>query len=198
MLIMPFLRALFLTATLGLLSACATNTLVTEPKKDLGDFSLGFAVVNTASDQMVPISREASDDEWEAALVRALEARFRRYEGAKLYNIGVAVDGYALGPPGVPVVVKPKSILVGSVVLFEDATARKMNEEGFQITAFERRSTDTFIGSGLTRDKTEQMDELAFVFAERLEYWLYENREWFGVVVDRPTAAPAPTVFSKP
>jgi hypothetical protein len=195
---MSFFRALALTVSLGLFAACAPTTQVTEPKKDLGDFALGFAVVNTANDQKVPISREATDEEWKAALVRALEARFRRYEGTKLYNIGIAVDGYALAPPGVPLVVKPKSILVASAVLFDDATATQLNMEGRQFTAFERRSTDTFIGSGLTRTKEEQIEELAFVFAKRVEEWLYENRDWFGVKVDRPRTAPAPTVVSKP
>lgn len=183
---------------LSLLAACEPSLQATEPRRDLGDFALGFAVVNTVNMQKVPISRQAEAADWEAAVKRAVEARLGRYEGTRLYNVGIAIDGYALAPPGVPVVVKPKSILVGSVVAFDDATATQLNPEGRQFTAFERRSTDTFIGSGLTRTKQEQMDELAFVFADRLEYWLFENREWFGVKVARRTTAAEPTVVSKP
>ncbi len=195
---MPLFRILSLLVALAFVAACEKTTVVSEPPRDLGDFALGFSVVNTDNDQKVPISRDATDEEWKAALNRAIEARFGRYNGTKLYNIGVALDGYALAPPGIPVVVKPKSILVVSAVIFDDASATQLNPKGFQVTAFERGSTDTFIGSGLTRTKQEQMDELAYVAAKRLEDWLFENREWFGVKVERRTPAPTPTVVSKP
>ncbi len=194
-----FLRLAALLLSLALVSACEKTTAVTEPPRELGNFELGFSVVTTANMQKVPISRQATGEEWQAALQRAVEARLRRYSGDRLYNIGISVDGFALAPPGVPVVVKPESILIVSAVAFDDATGTQLNPEGFQITAFERGgTTDSFIGSGLTRTREEQMDELAFVAVRRLEEWLYQNREWFGVTVERRTAAPAPTVVSGP
>jgi hypothetical protein len=192
-----FLRLAAILLSLGLLAACEKTTAVTEPPRELGNFALGLNVVVTTNMQKVPISREASGEEWQAAMQKAVAARLGRYQGDKLYNVGISIDGYALAPPGVPVAVKPKSILVISVTLFDDAAGTKLNEKGFQITAFERGgTTDTFIGSGLTRTKEEQMDELSYVAARRVEEWLFQNREWFGVKVDRRTAAPGPTVVS--
>ena len=98
-----------------LLAACATNDLA-EPPVPLGDFQLGFNVVVADNMQMVPISRPATVDEWELAMQKAVDARFGRYEGTKLYNLGISVDGFALAPPGIPVVLAPKSVDRKSVV----------------------------------------------------------------------------------
>lgn len=181
-------------AILALLAvaACGPREDFSEAPEALGDFRLGFAVVVTDNMQKVPISRDASGDEWKAALQKALDDRFRRFEGGKLYNIGVAVDGYALAPPGIPIVASPKSILVVSVAVFDDAAGEMLNEDGKgkQITAFEESSGDTMIGSGLTKTKEEQMESLAFVAAKKVEEFLRANPTWFGLPPPRRGAEP--------
>ncbi len=188
-----FARLIALVLALAVLNACGKPDFEVEPPRNLGDFSLGFAVATAQNAQKVPISRNATAEEWEKVLQEALDARFKRYNtGTKLYNIGVTVDGYALAPPGVPVVAAPKSVLVVTAALFDDAAQKMLNPEGKgkQITAFERGSSDTFIGSGLTRTKRQQMEELAFVAAREIEHWLTQNPEWFGL----PPLPQQPTV----
>ncbi len=188
---MPLVRLLALLFGLAALAACARNDL-DRPAEPIGNFRLGLAVVVTDQMQKVPISREATGEEWEAVLKEALEARFGRFEGDKLYNIGVAVDGYALAPPGIPVVASPKSILVVSVAVFDDAAQTMLNEggKGKQITAFEQTSGETLLGSGLTQTKEEQMRNLAFVAVSKIEDFLRENPEWFGLPPRRRGADP--------
>ncbi|MGQ0567029.1 MAG: hypothetical protein ACT4OK_18465 [Gemmobacter sp.] len=188
-------RRLVLVLGLAVLAACAKKDL-TDPPAALGNFQLGFAVVIADNMKKVPISRDATVEEWEAALQKALDARFGRYQdGTKLYNIGVAVDGYALAPPGIPLVASPKSILVTSATVFDDAAQTMLNPEGKgkQITAFERGGDGSgIVGTGYTRTKQEQIDELAFVTALRVEEWLADNPEWFGLPPKRAGIA-APT-----
>jgi len=188
------LRRLVLALGLVLVAACAKNEL-TDPPANLGSFQLGFAVVVADNMKKVPISRDATVEEWEAALQKALDARFKRYQnGTKLFNIGVAVDGYALAPPGIPIVASPKSILVVSATVFDDAAQEMLNPDGKgkQIISFERRDGESaLLGSGLTRTRQEQIDELAFVTALRVEEWLADNPEWFGLPpLVRATKAP--------
>ena len=87
-----------------------------EPAADLGPFKLGLNIVVADNMQKVPISREATVEEWETGLKKAVEDRFgpSRYDGDRFYNIGINVDGYALAPPGIPVVAAPKSVVVVS------------------------------------------------------------------------------------
>lgn len=192
---MPALsRRLVLALSLGLVAACGRDNLE-DPPADLGNFRLGLNVVVTENMQKVPISREATGEEWEAALKKAVQDRFGRYAGDKFYNIGIAVDGYALAPPGIPVVAAPKSILVISVAVFDDAAQVMLNEggKGHQITAFEELSGDTVIGSGLTRTKEEQMESLAFAAVQKIEDYLRDNPTWFGLPPKRRGADdPAP------
>ena len=167
-----------------LLVSCARNDL-DDPKADLGDFKLGLNIVVADNMKKVPISREATPEEWEAALTKGIADRFGRYgeTGTKFYNFAVAVDGYALAPPGIPVVAAPKSILVISVSIFDDATATVINpeEKGKQFAIFEESSAKTLIGSGLTQSKEEQMANLSVAAAKAIEAWMRDNREWFGL-----------------
>lgn len=187
---MPSRRSVLALAPLAFAAACGRKDDLSEAPVELGDFALGLAVVVADNAKMVPISRPATPDEWEAVLTKALEDRFRRYDntGTKLYNIGIAVDGYALAPPGIPLVAAPKSILVTSIALFDDAAGTMLNpdEKGFQISAFERGGDGAgLLGSGLTRTKEEQMVELAYVTVLRIEEWLRDNRTWFGLPAER-------------
>lgn len=171
--------ALLLSFALAL-AACGQSDLA-DPPVPLGDFALGLNIVVADKVEMVPISRKATPDEWETAMKKAVADRFGRYEGTKLYNIGISVDGYALAPPGIPVVAAPKSVLVVTANIWDDAAGKKLNVEGRQFTVFESLSGDTVIGTGLTRTKQQQMDALSYNAAKKVETWLLENPEWIGL-----------------
>ncbi len=189
-----------LGAILGLvvLTACARENLTVAPDP-LGDFALGLNVVVADNMQKVPISRDASVEEWEAAMIKAVDERFSRFDGTKLYNLGINVDAYALAPPGIPLVAAPKSVMVITANVWDDAAGLKLNEEGKQLTVFEQFSGESAVlGSGLTKTKAEQMESLSRNAARAVEDWLRQNPAWFGMIDTRPTAADTPTVVSGP
>jgi hypothetical protein len=182
----------------SLLASCQKNDLAEAPVP-LGNFALGLNIVVADNMKKVPISRPATVEEWETALIKAVDDRFGRYSGTKLYNIGIAVDGFALAPPGVPVVASPKSVLVITANIWDDASATKLNAEGKQFTIFESFSGETVIGSGLTRSRAKQMEILSYNAAKRVEQWILENPEWVGLPkANKPSGADAPTVASAP
>ena len=185
-------RGLVAMMGVAILAACQTNDL-SEPPVPLGDFALGLNVAVTDNIQMVPLSRKATPEAWEAAMEKAIEDRFGRYEGTKLYNIGIAVEGYALAPPGVPLVLKPKSILVVTANVWDDAAQTMLNAEGKQFHIFERNSPETVVGSGLTQSKQRQMEILSYNAAKRIEQWFLDNTEWFGLP-PKPKSALAASV----
>jgi hypothetical protein len=189
-----------LALTFGL-AACA-STLDPGPQVPLGDFVLGLNIAVADNMQMVPISRPATPEEWEAAIIKAVDDRFGRYSGTKIYNIGISIDGFALAPPGIPVVAAPKSILVITANIFDDAAGKQLNEKGHAITVFEGFSGETVVGSGLTRTKAQQMERLAFNAVKKVEEWLLDNPEWFGMTEEELAAAlaapPEPTPLPAP
>ncbi len=191
------LRTLIATA-LGavLLTACQKNDLA-EPPVSLGNFELGLNIVVADNMKKVPISRPATVEEWETALIKSVDDRFGRYSGTKLYNIGIAVDGFALAPPGVPIVASPKSVLVITANIWDDAAQTKLNTEGKQFTVFESFSGETLIGSGLTRSRQKQIEILSYNAAKMVEAWILENGEWVGLPAKpKPRDPVAPTVAS--
>jgi hypothetical protein len=171
-------------AFLGLLAitACTNpNDLDKEPAY-LGNFSLGHNVVVAPNLTKGPASREASKEEWTDAVTRAITERFTRYEGSKLYHLGVSVEGYVLAVPGVPVVASPKSALILNVTAWDDAAGRKLNDKPELITVVETISPETVIGSGLTQSKEVQMRQLSRNAAKLIERWLdrqNDNLGWF-------------------
>lgn len=181
-------------ATLGFLAGCAQEGVLEDPVP-LGEFALGLNIVVADNAQKVPISRDATEEEWESVMKKAVADRFGRYDGTRLYNIGISIDGYALAPPGIPVVAAPKSVLAITANVWDDAAQKKLNDEGKRFTVFETLSGDTIVGSGLTRSKEQQMEALAFNAARKVEEWFLENPEWFGIasegLVTAPAAAPA-------
>lgn len=194
--ILRTLMAVILGASL--LSACQKNDLA-EPPVPLGNFKLGLNIIVADNMKKVPISRPATVEEWETALTKAIDDRFGRYDGTKFYNIGIAVDGFALAPPGVPLVVSPKSVLVITANVWDDATGTKLNAEGMQFNIFESFSPETAIGSGLTRSRKKQMEILSYNAAKRVEAWILDNPEWVGLPKKyKPTGADAPSVVSAP
>lgn len=166
--------------SLALLSACAVSRddldLTPAP---LGDFYLGHNIVVAANMVQGPLSRTATPEEWEEALRSAIDARFSRFDGDKLYHIAVSVDGYVLAQPGIPVVAAPRSALIFGVTIWDDAAGGKINDTPHRITVLENLSGDTVVGSGLTSTAEEQMERLAFNAARAIERWMRENEDWF-------------------
>lgn len=185
---MTFLRTVICAAGLTLLAACQTNDLK-EPPVPMGNFALGLNIVVADNMQKVPISRSATADEWETAVKKAVFDRFDRYEGTKAYNFGISVDAFALAPPGVPLVLSPKSVLAITVTLWDDAAGKKLNDEAKQLIIFENASAETVVGSGLTQTKQKQMEILSYNAAKAIEKWMVENPQWFGITAGEATFA---------
>jgi len=179
------MRALIRFALLGLvliLGACATTDPLEEDLPDMGDFRLAFNIVVADHIQQVPPSREATGAEWIEVLTAEIDRRFGGYEGDRLYHIAIHVDAYALAPPGIPLVLQPRSILVISANVWDDELQAKLHEEPEQMTIFEGAATETFlIGSGLARTREEQMQVLARNAARRVQLWMLQNPEWFSI-----------------
>ena len=176
-----FRRAFSLFAALSVVAAvagCAKEDLKEKPAP-LGDFSMGFAVAVADKVQKVPIlSRDATPDEWEAAFKKAMDDRFSRFDGPKLYDFGISVEAYALAPPGIPVIASPKSVLAIKVTIWDDAISRPINDKPEEFTIIET-SGKSFVGSGLLQNKDEQMAFMAARAAARIEDWLRKHPEWF-------------------
>ncbi|WP_371039026.1 MULTISPECIES: hypothetical protein [unclassified Rhodosalinus] len=171
-------------ALLGLVAACGTTADLAEPPVPLGDFRLGHSVVLAREPVIGPASREATRQEWEAALDAAIEERFGRYEGDSFYHFGVSVDGYVLALPGVPILFSPNSALIVSVTVWDDATGTKLNEEPFRVTVTESPTGESLLlGSGLSNSKQEQLRNLSVSAAKQLERELvrrHREEGWFG------------------
>lgn len=177
------LRIAALLVGLVLLGACGKKDDLKDPPTPLGDFALGLNIVVADQAQKSPVSRDASPEEWKVSLQQAIEDRFGRYDesGSKLFNLGISIDGFALAPPGLPVLLKPRSLLVITANIWDDAAQQKLNAEGKRLIIFENTTGKTFIGSGLTQSKAEQMHNLSYNAAKAVEGWLLENPEWFGL-----------------
>ena len=194
---MRLLRLLTLGLGLLFLAGCQTDDLM-EPPAPLGDFVLGLNIVVAENPQTVPISRVATPEELQAGLTKAIDKRFGRYEGSRIYNLGVSIDGYALAPPGVPLLIRPQSALIVTATIWDDATQTKLNPEAKQLTVLEKLDGDTAIGSGWTRNKTEQIDILSYNVAKSIENWLLDNPEWFDLPPLPADGKAAPTAPAKP
>ncbi len=130
-------RLIALLASIVLLAACTNPNDLDEAPVDLGDFRLGHNVVVASKMTRGPVSREASAEEWKDALTSAIAERFGRYEGDRLYHLGVSVEGYVLAQPGIPIVASPNSVLILLVTVWDDAASAKMNTPPEQITVIE-------------------------------------------------------------
>ena len=182
------LQSLILIAGLGLLTACESNDLK-KPPVPLGDFVMGINVAVADTAQVPGISRQVTADEWEAAMKQAMVDRFGRYEGSRIYNFGINIDGYVLAPPGVPVVASPRSALIITVHVFDDATQTELNPGGKRLTMLEGVSPESFIGSGWTQTKDQQLARMAYRGALAVQRYLLDNPEWFGLPPKPPAEA---------
>lgn len=186
---LPALAALLAA---GVLAACAAPDPLEEDLPDMGDFRLAHNIVVAENMQQVPPSRNATPEEWVEIVTAEMDRRFGGYEGERLYHLGISVDGYALAPPGIPIVLNPRSVLVLSVNVWDDALGAKLHEEPEQILIFEGASPESFLlGSGLTRTREEQMQILARNAARRVQQWMLENPEWFNIDPDAAEVAAA-------
>ncbi|MBY6201988.1 hypothetical protein KUV65_11480 [Maritalea mobilis] len=172
-------------AVVAFVAACAAGDPLEEDLPDMGDFRLAHNIVVADNAQQVPPSRNAEPEEWVEILESEIDRRFRGYEGDRLYHIGVAVDGYALAPPGIPIVLQPRSVLVLSVNIWDDELGRKLHDEPEQIMVFEGASPETMlVGSGIARSRDEQMQILARNAARRIQLFMLDNPEWFNIDPD--------------
>ena len=182
------LRYFFMLACLCIFTACERASELTKSPDPLGDFSLGYSVVVAPHPVAGPMSRPASDDEWIAAVKKALDQRFERYEGDKLYHIAVSVDGFMLAKPGIPVLLSPKSALILNATIWDDAAGVKLNEKPHQIAVIESLTVKTLIGSGLTMSRRAQLENLSRNAALSVERWMTSmmvKKRWFSVVSKR-------------
>ena len=158
----------------------------------MGGIQQAHNVVVADNLQQVPPSREASSEEWVEIVTAEMDRRFGDYEGERLYRLGISVDGYALAPPGIPIVLNPRSVLVLSVNVWDVALGAKLHEEPDQILIFDCASPESFLlGSGLTRTREEQMQILARNAARRVQQWMLENPERFSIDPDAAEVAVA-------
>ncbi len=192
------------TAALALLAACGNPELEPRPEP-IGDFRPGHLVVVAAAPQQGPFSRLASDEELAAAVRTELERSLRRFDGDGLHHVGVKIEGYVLAQPGIPVVYQPKSVLILAVTVIDNATQQRLNPEAERLYAFEGlRNTVPVLGSGLTRSKDEQLENLAVSAAKEVEAYLRRNPQWFLPepgqvrVPFAPAARPTPSVSAEP
>lgn len=171
-------RAALLGAAM-FLAACGGRGELGAQRGELGDFRLGHTIVVADEATRGPASRPAEPEEWEAALKAEIERRFGRYDGDSFYHIAVAVQGYVLAIPGIPLVAAPRSFLIIGVTVWDDAAGGRINDTPHRIVVFESLSGETMLGSGLTQSADEQMANLSRNAASMIERWMATNPDWF-------------------
>ncbi|KGK79213.1 hypothetical protein PM03_06760 [Thalassobacter stenotrophicus] len=175
-----FRKTLTILAVL-FVSACASEDPLIYQQPDMGSFQMKWNIVVADNARLVPPSRSATPAEWQDVLGAEIDRRFSGYAGGRDFHIAVNVDGYALAPPGIPVLLAPKSILVLSANVWDDAEARKLHAEPERITVFEGANATTIIGSGFTKTKEEQMRALSRNAARAIQNWILTKPEWLAL-----------------
>ncbi|MCB1331709.1 MAG: hypothetical protein KDK28_20590 [Maritimibacter sp.] len=185
-------RVTGLVLGLGLLAGCAVDDLDGTPPP-MGRFLLGHNIAIVVDEAEVgPASRKIDDATWVGALRTAVNDRFSRYDGDRYYHISVAVLGYVLAQPGIPVVAAPKSVLIADVRIFDDTQGGKpITEEPKQFTVFEEGG-EVLVGSGHTRSAEEQAASLSRNLAKQIHDWMLDNPEWFGDAAEMDPATTSP------
>jgi hypothetical protein len=96
-------------------------------------------------------------------------------------------------------------VLSVTVNVWDDTAQRKINAKPKVITVFEPFSGETFIGSGLTQTKEQQMANLSANAARKINAWLVENEAWFTpeavaarALLPKVKGAPKPAVAAAP
>ena len=173
-------KIMALLAVLLFATACADATRdLADPVEPLGNFKLGHAEVVAPNLQKLLISRDATKEEWIAAVDQAVETRFRRFDGGAFFHFGISVEAYSLPPPIVP----GKSALAMRVTVWEDATGEKLNPDTEVISIIK------VFESRLSMTREDQIRRLAEDAAKQLETWLREQQAaegWFGTDASEP------------
>lgn len=177
-------RALGALAAVAMLGACASGAQLGEERGELGNFRLGHAIVVADNATVGPASRRADPEQWQTALTAEIERRFGRYDGDKFYHVAVAVQGYVLAVPGIPIVAAPKSVLIVGVTIWDDEAQTKLNETPHRITVLESLSGETVVSSGLTQSAEQQMQNLSENAVAAIERWMVTKPEWFPQATD--------------
>jgi hypothetical protein len=188
MMLPRMLRPFGLVAAILLVAGCA-NDPDTQPLEDLGPFRLSHNIVLAGNAQPGPLSRAAEAEDLQRVMTEEIDRRFRRYEGTRLYHLGVNIDAYVLAIPGIPLVASPNSALIFTVNVWDDALGRRLNENPHRITVLESPSGRTLLGSGLTQDAETQLRNLSINAARAIERWLAANPQWFDYPTDGAVAA---------
>lgn len=139
----------------------------------MGNFQLDQAIVVADKIKQVPPSRRAEPEAWDALMTAELTRRFGQYRGGRRYHVALALDGYSLAPPGIPIVLAPKSLLVASANLWDAAETRKLLGPE-QLTVFEGAES-LILGTGLIKSAEEQMQTLTRNMAARVQRWLLDD-----------------------
>lgn len=194
-------RILSALISIVVLSACNGASDLDKPAVPLGDFNLYHNIVVAPKVQKLPISREVSEEVLTTAVKDAIAERFDRYDGARNYHFGVSVEGYVLAPPGIPLVLAPKSIMILNLTVWDDAAGQKLTDEPHQITVFESLDQGPIVGSGYTKTAEEQLKNLSQNAAKSIENYLVKQNKaegWFerpaDAVIERAEIPSAPAV----
>ncbi|SDW56850.1 hypothetical protein [Litoreibacter albidus] len=166
------------------LSACAVPNPDTDEQVPLGDFKLDLNVAVTDQAKKMGVTRAATAEEWEQVLEAAIDKRFRRYDGEKLYHISYSLDGYILATKGGRLALAPRSALSMTVHIWDSETKTILKDRSKQILVLEQLDGETFVGSGFFNTKEQQMENLGAQFAKAVERWLVANGDLFGLDVD--------------
>ena len=172
-------RFFWVIGFLSFFASCDAPEELSPPVASLSSITFGHILVIDKNAQKGPLSREATPGEWSSVLEASVASQVKRYAGETLFHIGIGVDGYVLARPGIPIALSPKSALIFTANVWDNATQDVVNAEPKRFVVVEGISGDTLVGSGLTRSKEEQMVILARNGAAQLEKWLAENPSFF-------------------
>ncbi len=193
-------RVFAILMTVTFMAACNGASDLNKPPVPLGDFNLYHNIVVAPKVQKLPISRVVSEEVLTTAVKDAIAERFDRYDGARNYHFGVSVEGYVLAPPGIPLVLAPKSIMILNLTVWDDAAGRKLTDKPHQVTVFESFDQGPIVGSGYTKTAEEQLKNLSQNAAKSIEGYLVKQNAaegWFNrpadavIVRSKTTNAPA-------
>lgn len=187
------IRLIAFLTSLTLLVACG-ETQLDEAPEDLGTFKMRVGYIYTDKALQWPLSRNAEGSDWNATLQNSLDGRLRRYEGTQEYDVAITLEGFMLAPPGIPIVLSPKSVAVVNVFVYDVAgqeyLAKKHQMEIFESTTGE----SAVLGSGHSRSKDEQIAGLSLNIVDAVEEWMakqHQENGWFDLRTDDVEIDPA-------